>query len=101
MKRMIRSSVSPWKVKYSVHWISPDGKDCLLGGSNSIEEANAIAKKQVIHIFDSPFETDERKLHFIENLYIVENDTERDAMLTDTEDFIDRYLSALDSRLRR
>lgn len=95
----ITASVGPWKVKYQVHWISPDGNDCLLGGSNNIEEANRIAEEQARHIFESPFETPERKHHFLDTLYIVDLDTERDAMLTDTEDAIDSLMSELDSKI--
>ncbi len=99
MKKLIKASVVPWKVKYQVHWISPDGKDCLLGGSNNIEEANRIAEEQARELFESPFETPERKHHFLDSLYVVEVETEQDAMLTDTEDAIDSLMSELDSRI--
>lgn len=85
----ITASVNPWKVKYEVHWISPDGKDCLLGGANDIDEVNAMAINQANELFDSPFETDERKLKFLTELYIVDTATGDDAMLTSTEDYID------------
>ncbi len=99
MKRYVKSGITLWKVKYEVHWISPDGKDCLLGGSNSIEEANEIAKNQAQEIFESPFETTERKFKFLDSLYVVEVATERDAMSLDTEEYIDNLMSEIDSRI--
>jgi len=95
MKKYIKSAVSPWKTKYEVHWISPDGKDCLLGGSNDINEINEMARAQARHIYSSPFETPERKLKFIESIYLVEVATEYDAMLSDTEDLIERMVAKL------
>lgn len=85
----ITAAVNPWKVRYEVHWISPDGKDCLLGGANDIDEVNAIAINQANDLYDNPFETPERKVEFLLNLYIVATGTEEDAMLTSTEDYID------------
>jgi hypothetical protein len=99
MKRYIRSSgVTPWKTTYQVHWISPDGKDCLLGGANSQRAANKIACEQAQEIFESPFETNERKFKFLDSIYIVEVATEEDAMTIDTEEFIDNLMSEIDSR---
>lgn len=88
----------PFETKYSVHWISPEGKDCTLAGSDSIEDVQSQAKNQARQIYNSAFETDERKIHFLENIYIVEDETERDAMLTDTEDYINRLISKIESR---
>lgn len=101
MKKYIKSAVSPWKTKYQVHWISPDGKDCLLGGANSIEQANEIAMNQAQEIFENPWESDERKFQFLDSIYIVQLDNESDAMLIDTEDYIDNLMSELDSRRPR
>lgn len=100
MKRYIQSGVSPWKTKYTVHWISPDGKDCLLGGSNSIAGANQIARDQAKEIFENPWETDDRIFHFLENIYIVDVNTEEDVMDIETEEYIDNLMSEIDSRRR-
>ena len=100
MKRYIKSGVTPWKTRYTVHWISPDGKDCLLGGSNSIQEANDIAKRQAQEIFESPFESNERKFQFLETIYVVDMQTEQDVMDIDTDDYIDSLMSEIDSRQR-
>lgn len=110
MKRYVKTSFSPHaaatsmrgKTKYEVHWISPDGKDCLLGGSATTEGANRIAREQADHIFDSPFESNERKMHFLENMYIIEKGRESsDAMSVDTEEYIDNLMSELHSRILR
>ena len=85
----ITAAVKPWKVQYEVHWISPDGKDCLLGGANDIDEVNAMAINQANELYNNPFETPERKVEFLLNLYIAATGTEDDAMLTSTEDYID------------
>lgn len=102
MKRLVRASYSPWKTRYSVHWISPDGRDCLLGGSNSLSEANRIAKEQADEIFESPWETDERKFRFLENMYILDNETESDDNMSfETEEYIDNLMSEIHSRIPR
>ena len=109
MKRYIKTSFSPHaaammmrgKTQYEVHWISPDGKDCLLGGSASIERANRIARERANDIFYNIFETNERKMHFLENIYIIENGKESsDAMDTETEEYIDNLMSELHSRIQ-
>ena len=108
MKKYIKTSFSPHaatrtmmgKTRYNVHWISPDGQDCLLGGSATIDGANKIARDQADHIFDSPFETNERKMIFLENIYIVEKGKESsDCMDVDTEEYIDNLMSELHSRI--
>lgn len=98
MKRYVKSGVGLWKTKYRVCWISPDGNNCVLGGSNSIEEANEIARRQAQELFESPWETDERKFHFLESMYIAQVDSEKDAMSIETEEYIDNLMSELDSR---
>lgn len=100
MKRYVKSAISPWKTKYQVHWISPDGKDCLLGGSNDVDEANRIAQDQAREIFESPWESDDRKYKFLESIYVVDVETEQDEMTVDTEEVIDELMSELDSRKR-
>lgn len=88
------------KTKYEVHWLSPDGKDCLLGGSATSEGANEIAREQADHIFDSPFESNERKMHFLETMYIIEKGRESsDGMNVETEEYIDNLMSELHSRI--
>ena len=99
MKILIKASY-PWKTRYSVHWVSPDGKDCLLGGSNSLAEANRIAREQADEIFESPWESDERKFRFLENMYILDKETESDDNMSfETEDYIDNYMSEIHSRI--
>ena len=105
-EKPVKGAASPWKVKYEVHWISPEGKDCLLGGSNDINEANDIAIEQAKELFESPFETNERKFKFLESMYILDKDPwkvghSEDAMLYEAEDVIDNLMSELDSRMRR
>ena len=99
MKRLIRSAVSPWKTKYRIYWMSPEGKNCLLGSSNSIKEAENIAREQAQGIFESPFETDERKFLFLQNLEIIDEENER-LVETEAEDYIDMLMSELDSRIK-
>ena len=99
MKILIKASY-PWKTRYSVHWISPDGKDCLLGGSNSLPEANRIAKDQAAEIFKNPWETDERKLHFLDNMYILDTETESDDNISfETEEYIGNLMFEISSRI--
>ena len=98
MKRVIKSAVAPWKTRYTVHWISPDGKDCLLAGNNNLENAIESGMEQAKEIFDSPFETDDRKWKFLENMYIADGDKVID---TELDDYTDMLMSAIDSRRHR
>lgn len=98
MKRVIVSAVSPWKTKYTVHWLSPEGKDCLLGGSNSLEEAVQIGADEANELLENPWETDERRLLFLENMYIAEGDRVID---TELDDITDGMMSMISSRMKR
>ena len=101
MKILIKASY-PWKTRYSVHWVSPDGKDCLLGGSNSLPEANRIARDQADEIFRNPWETGERKLHFLDTMYILDTETESDDNMTyETEDYIGNLMFEISSRISK
>lgn len=98
MKRVIVSAVRPWKTKYTVHWLSPEGKDCLLGGSNSLEEAVQIGADEANELLENPWETDERRLLFLENMYIAEGDRVID---TELDDITDGMMSMISSRMQR
>ena len=98
MKRVIVSAVGPWKTKYTVHWLSPEGKDCLLGGSNSLEEAVQIGADEANELLENPWETDERRLLFLENMYIAEGDRVID---TELDDITDGMMSMISSRMKR
>lgn len=63
------------KTKYKIRWISPDGNDCLLGGSNDYDEANNIAIEQAKELLNNPFESKERKSTFIKGIYIRNEET--------------------------
>lgn len=96
MKRLIKTSHNPWKIRYSVHWISPDGEDCVLGGSNSVSEANRIARDQADEIFRNPWETNERKISFLDTMYILDAETESDDNMSfETEEYIDKLMAKI------
>ena len=96
MKRLIKTSHNPWKIRYSVHWISPDDKDCTIGGSNSVSEANRIAKEQAAEIFRNPWETNERKISFLDTMYILDAETEsEDNISFETEEYIDKLITKI------
>ena len=97
MYRIIRSAVTPWKTKYTVHWLSPDGKDCLLAGNNTLEGAIQSGVDQVEDLLESPWETDERRLLFLENMYIAEGDRVID---TELDDYVDGVMSMISSRMK-
>ena len=97
MYRVVKSAVSPWKTKYTVHWLSPDGKDCLLGGSNDLDDAVQIGVEQAQELMENPWETDERKYKFLENMYIAEGDH---AINSELDDYTDGMMSGLDSRMK-
>lgn len=97
MKRVIKSSIYPWKTRYTVHWISPDGKDCLLAGNNTLEGAVESGVEQAKELLESPFETDERKMLFLQNMYVADGDKVID---TELDDITDGMMSELDSRIK-
>jgi len=93
----VYSAVGPWKTRYTVHWMSPDGRDCLLAGNNDLEEAVQSGINQVEELLDSPWETDERRLLFLENMYIAEGDRVID---TELDDYVDGVMSFIQSRMK-
>lgn len=99
MKKWIHAAMRPWKVRYEVHWLSPDGKDCLLAGSNDLEEAVRLGKNQARQILESPFETDDRKYLFLKEMYIFDKVDQR-VVDTDLDDYTDNLMSKLDSRIK-
>ena len=99
MKKWIHAAVKPWKVKYEVHWLSPDGKDCLLAGSNSLDEAVRLGENQADQLFVSPFETDNRKYLFLKEMYIYDKENDR-VVDTDLDEYTDNLMSELDSRMK-
>lgn len=94
----IYSSTKPYKTRYTVHWISPDGNDCLLGGSKTLEGASDIAKNQAYEIFDSPFETSDRKFLFLKNIYIWDEELEEETSTDDMDEYIDNLMSEISSK---
>ena len=122
MKRYIRSnfsghSVSNYykngggKFRYTISWLSPNGKYCLLGKTNSLDEAAKIAYEQAEEVLTNPWETDERKILFLKNLGIEDNQTGElveDAKLAGdgslassyVDDLIDGMMSELDAKIR-
>ena len=101
MKRMIKAHFSkpPVKTKYTVHWLSPDGKDCTLAGANTVEQAAEYGIEQAAELMESPFETDERKLLFLENMYVYNEET-GDVVDSALDDYTEGCMSELDSRIR-
>lgn len=102
MKKMIKNAVSPWKTRYTLHWLSPDGRDCLLGGSNNLDEIISNGFEQVKELLENPWETDERRLLFLQNMNIIDEQTKepmKDPRVYDFEDYVDGTMSELDSRI--
>ena len=98
MKRYIRSAVRPWKTKFTVHWLSPEGEDCLLGGANSLSAAGDIEKDQAQELFENPFETNKRKFLFLSNMYIWDETTQSVVEDYEADEYVDNLMSELDSR---
>lgn len=92
-----------WNTKYEVHWISPDGNDCLLAGSNNLEDANEMAIEQARHIFENPWETNERKVKFLDSIYICDTKTDdgRDYLSYYAEEQIEMLMFEIDSRIQK
>lgn len=96
MKRVIKSAnFWGYNYRYEVHWISPQGTDKLLGGSNDIKEAERIAINQLNELMKNPWETKKNKALFIQNCYIYDSKTDSDATTMALEDIEDGMLSEL------
>lgn len=81
--------------RYEVHWVSPDGNDCLLGASHSIPGAERIAINQIEELMSNPFETNKMKCLFLENMYIWDAETIEDVTTDLIEDQTDAAMSQL------
>lgn len=56
---------------YLVYWVSPDdNQPYLLGGANTIHNAEEIAINQMIEVWTSPFMKTKEKLAFMKSTYI-------------------------------
>lgn len=95
MKRIIYSSLGSYNYQYEVHWVSPEGKDYLLGKSKSLEKAEKIALDQIDQVYESPFESPERKVIFIEQTYIYDAFNDKDVTTYAVEDTQDSLLGML------
>ena len=99
--RYIKSSnYCGYDFRYEVHWMTPSGQDKLLGGSHTLEGAQEIAFNQAQRIFESPWEDDNRKFLFLQNLYMYDSETQQECTTYDVEDYVDRLMSEIDSRKR-
>ena len=58
------ANYGPYKYRYEVHWVSPEGKDILLGANNDFEAVEEIAINQIQELLTNPWES-------IENKYIM------------------------------
>lgn len=96
MKRYITPTL------YEVHWQSPRGVDCLLGGSTNLANANSIAEEQAKQLFENPWETVEDKFKFLESMYVLNTESgDSDCMSYETEEYIDNLMSQLDSQITK
>ena len=91
----------PYNYRYEAHWISPEGKDILLGANNDFEAVENIAINQIETLLENPWESNENKYKIIDSLYIYDSEKDdADVMGISLEDYIDGILSELDSRIR-
>lgn len=100
MKRVIKSATfGGYRYQYEAHWISPRGKDILLGANSNLLKAEQIALDHMKEMMTNPFESVENKIHFIENCYIYDADNDEVIDSTVIEDTKDTLLYQLEKQL--
>ena len=101
MKRYVKAFYGMSGIKYKVYWTSPDGADCLLGGSPTLDGALGIAKRQAKEIVDSPWESPDRKRKFLDSISVIDVATKQDVTDADTKQYIKNLVSKLPSGSNR
>lgn len=83
--------------KFSVN-AYPNGRNILLGGSDTTEGAEKIAINQAQQVFENPWMTDKEKYDYIKTIYIVDDENEEEANTIEFDNYTDELLSELSSR---
>jgi len=100
LQKVNAASYAGYKFRYGVHYIGRDGRDILFGASAHLEDANEMAERCALGIFESPWESAESKFRILDSIYVYDGDTgDADMMSYQTEEYIDNLMSQLDSQM--
>ena len=80
--------------KFGVH-AHPQGKDIILGGSQTLEGAEKIAVEQADRLLDSPWMSSKEKYLYLDTIYIADDEDEEVVDAPDFEDYIVSVLEEL------
>lgn len=98
--RIAAAKYGGYNFRYAVHYIGHDGRDILFGASAHLEDANEMAERCALGIFESPWESDKSKFRILDSIYVYDGDTgNADMMNYQTEEYIDNLMSQLDSQM--
>lgn len=86
-----------YKYKFGVHAF-PNGRDIILGGSQTLDGAEQIAINQVDKLLENPWMSDKEKFHYMDTIYIANDDEEVEVDAPNFDDYVDRVMSEVDSR---
>ena len=84
--------------KFGVH-AYPKGRDILLGGSKTLEEAEQIAINQIKELLTNPWMTLQEKSDYINTIYIADDEKQVEVDAPNLDDYSDGVLSELASRI--
>lgn len=83
---------------YGVH-AHPQGRDIILCGSRTLEDATRMGIEQAKKIFENPFMSDKEKYQYLETMYMANDDTEEVDVSYEFDEYVDNLMSELQSRI--
>lgn len=86
-----------YKYRFGVHAF-PNGRDIILGGSQTLEGAEQIAINQVDNLLENPWMSDKEKFNYMDTIYIANDEEEAEVDAPNFDDYVDRVMSEIGSR---
>ena len=80
--------------KFGVH-AHPQGRDIILGGSQTLEGAEKIAVEQADKLLENPWMTNKEKYDYLDTIYIADDEEEEIVDSSVFEDYIESVLEEL------
>lgn len=98
-KSLDEAKFGAYKYVYGVHVIGNDGRDRILGGAKTLEDAEQIGIDQAKHVMENPWMSAKQKYDYLENMYISDDDKYVESGTAEFDDYIEKLLSKLEKQL--
>lgn len=98
-KPLDEAKFGAYKYVYGVHVIGNDGRDRILGGAKTLEDAEQIGIDQAKHVMENPWMSAKQKYDYLENMYISDDDKYVESGTAEFDDYIEKLLSKLEKQL--